>query len=689
MNSIAINANFSLIFVINIEQLVLMNRHLKHLLLFFIVVLVNMSHVSAQVEEEFSSALDSARAKEDNRQDSVVFTAKYVRYATLDMLKQSTRTVQIDTTHVNFQYYNKQNLPWNPTINLGSYGLASRDLLFNPNKTIGFQPGFHALERYLIQSDSIQYFRARARYSELYAVGFFFDDQVFRARVAQNINPQWNVGAEYYATNTDGYYFNQEYSDRKASVFTWYESKSLRYNLLMNATFNGLNSPENGSVVDRDVYMQDVFQDTSNMANMGYLTRLRGQQANRPHHKWKDNGVFMRQSYYLGRLDTLNQGTPEMEVRPTNTVAHNSSLRQRTFTFFKNEEDLEGAFPYGDAARVEDTTSITTLTNEFTYSFYLRGKGVFKNEAKLDLGFQNDMIWYRDSLTNEFFQNSMLKGTLRYQFSDRIHLQGKVNQIVVGRHAGDFLYEANADILLSENAGRVHIGAYSQNKSPEMVFDLMNYTYHQWEHRWDKTKTQNLSFAYTNSKLGFSGKAEYFLMDKYLYFREIENPDNDELLMRQITPDQSGNMNLLKITVGQKFRVGRFHFDNLGVYQKTDAPDILATPELYTWHSIYYANKLYNVMDFRLGTDVRFNTPFRSPSYAINAGQFYNDNAGITYSTYPIVDFWITGNIDRVNFFVSYNFANQHVYPKGYYTVRRYPMNDANLRLGVSWKFYD
>lgn len=666
-----------------------MSRYLKQLFLFFVFTVAGMAYVSAQVEEEFSSALDSARAKEDSGQDSVIFTAEYVRYATLDMLKQSTRTVQIDTSHVNFQYYNKQNTPWNPTINLGAYGMASRDLLFNPNKSIGFQPGFHALERYLIQSDSIQYFRARARYSELYAVGFFFDDQVFRARVAQNINPQWNIGAEYYATNTDGYYFNQAYNDRKAAVFTWYESKNLRYNLLMNATFNSLNSPENGSVVDENVYKQDVFKDTSSMSNMGYPTRLRGQQADRPHHKWKDNGFFIRQSYYLGRLDTLNQGTPEMEVRPTNTVAHNSSFRQRRFTFFKNEDDLEGAFPYGDFGLVEDTTTITNITNEFTYSFYLRGKGVFKNEAKLNLGFQNDLIWYKDSLTSEFFQNSMLKGTLGYQFSDRIQLEGKVNQIVVGRNAGDFLYEANADIFLSENAGRVRLGAYSQNKSPEMVFDMMNYTYHQWEHNWDKTTTQNLSFGYSNDKIGFSGKVEYFLMDKYLYFREVDNPGNDELFMRQITPEQSGSMNLLKVSVNQNFRFGRFHFDNMGVYQKTDAKDVLAIPELYTWHSFYYTNKLYNVMDFRLGTDVRFNTPFRAPSYAINVGQFYNDNVGIEYSTYPIMDFWFTGNIGRVNLFIAYNFANQFVYPKGYYTVRRYPMQDANFRFGVSWKFYD
>ncbi|TDS08404.1 putative porin [Sphingobacterium paludis] len=666
-----------------------MNRYVKQLLLFFVLVVAGVTHSAAQTEEEFSSALDSARAKEDNKKDSVVFTAKYVRYTTLAMMKQATRTVQIDTSHVNFQYYNKQNLPWNPSINLGSYGLATRDLLFNPNKKIGFQPGFYALERYLLHPDSVQYFRARARYSELYTVGFFFDDQVFRARLAQNITPQWNIGVEYHATNTDGYYRNQDYSDRKAAVFSWYESKDKRYNLLVNGTFNNLDAPENGSVVDERIVGGDVFQDTSGTANMGYLTRLSGINANRPYSRWRDNGMFLRQSYFLGRLDTVNKGLPEMEIHPTNAVAHNSSIRQRKFIFFKNEPDLYGAFPLGDIERVDDTTNITTISNEFIYSFYLRGKGVFKNEAKLDLAFQNDLIWYSDSLTSSFYQNSMLKGNLGYKFSDRIDVRALVNQIVVGAQAGDFLYEANADIMLSENAGKISLGAYSQNKSPEMVFNRMNYTFHQWENNFNKTKTQNLSFAYQNKKIGFSGKAEYFLMDNYLYFREVDNPGNDEALLRRITPAQSGNLNLLKVSVWQNFRLGRFHLDNMVVYQKTDAEAILATPEFYTWHSFYYTNKLYNVMDFRLGMDVRFNTPFRSPSYAINAGQFYNDNVGINYSTYPIGDVWFTGNIDRVNLFLSYNFFNQFAYPKGYYTVRRYPMNDANFRFGVSWKFYD
>jgi len=661
-----------------------MNSILRIFFLFILLISVSVKGFAQVEEPEFSSALDSARALEDNKKDSVVFTAKYVRYATLNMLKRATYTKQIDTTHRNFQYYNQQNLPWNPSINLGSYGLATRNLLFTPDKSIGFQPGFHVLERYLITSDSVNYYRARARYSELYAVGFFFNDQVFRATVAQNINPQWNIGANYYATNTDGYYNNQDYSDRKGAIFSWYESKSRRYNMLVNFTFNKLDATENGSILN-----DSIFDGPLKGSLFGQTVRLGGKQTNRPYTKWNDQGIFLRQSYYLGRLDTVHAGLPDMEVHPTNAIAHNSSLRMRKYTFFKNEADTYNAFPYGNSIWVKDMTKITTLSNEFTYSFYLRNKSLLKNEAKLNLGYQNDLIWYGDSLSNLFYQNSMIKGDLGYKFSNRIDFSLSANQIVVGHNFGDFLYEANADILIGDKAGKIRLGAYSQNKSPEMTFERMNYTYQQWDRTFNKMKTQNLSFQYANPKIGFSGKVEYFLMSDYLYFREVPNPDHNIRLEKRIEPAQFDKLNLLKITINEDLKFGKFNFNNKIVYQKSDQMKILATPELYTWHSFFFSDVWSKVLDFSIGADVRFNTPFTTPSYAIDAGQFYNDNAGIEFSTYPIVDLWITANIKRVNLFISNNFTNQYIYPRGYYSVRRYPMNPANFRFGVSWKFYD
>ncbi|WP_313267662.1 putative porin [Sphingobacterium sp.] len=669
--------------------------------------------VIAQSKEDWSSALDSARAKEDGKKDSVILSAKYIRYATLDMLKKATYTRQIDTSHHNYQYYNPQNLPWNPSVNLGSYGLATRDLLFQPKKTIGFQSGFTALERYLLNPDSIQYFRARARYSELSAVGFFFNDQVFRARVAQNINSQWNMNVDFHSTKTDGYYLNQNYSDLKASVASWYESKNNRYNLLINAVFNRLDAMENGSITE------DLpFAPGNRQAPDRFMPKFNSSDKNTiPRSKWWDNSFFLRQSLYLGRLDTIDKGKPTMEIRPTNSMAHNTRIRRQTYNFFKNMDDLNAVLPYNNKALAlnNDKTLITNVSNEFEYNFFLRGKSVFKNEAKLNVAFQHDMNWVEqnqldsnryynnraaypqplkklpDSTTfNRFYQNGILKGELGYKFSDRLDFSLRANQIVFGHNFGDFLYDAKVDIAMGDKIGKVTLSAYSQNKSPEMVFENLNYTYGKWNDLdLKKTKIQNLGFQYANPMLGFHGKVEYFLMNNYTYFEERPNPQDDPKNDKWIVPTQLGKANLLKVTVGQKFKLNHFTLDNLVVYQKTDQQDVLAVPELYTWHSLYYSNLFYKVIDYSIGLDAKFNTPYANPNYSVGTGQFYNAIKQIEFSTYPVMDLWITANIQRVNMFLSYNFLNQNFYPHGYYTVRRYPMNTANFRFGISWKFYD
>lgn len=663
---------------------------IKAFRLFFVGVLVCVFNFSlkAQIKidrsEEWGTDLDSVRNAEDFPGDTVIYSSKYIRYTTLDRMQLGTFTVPLDTTLRGFQYYNPQNQPTNPSINTGNYGLPTRDLLFNPSKTIGFQMGFHSLERYLLKPDSVRYYRNRAPYSELY---FVTTDQVFRAQVAQNINPLWSIGGDLHFALSKGSYQNQRYNDVKSAVYSWYESKNHRYNLLTNAVFNTLIATENGSVLN-----DTIFRQVDRPENMSQFVRLNGAREGRPRQTWVDHSFFLRQSFFIGRIDTLNAGTEEQQILPTQRVFHSLRLNSKKFKFFKNEDDVNGAFPYGQFILTNDSTRLKTISNEFGYSFYLRGKSVsfIKNEVKLDLRLLHELYWYNEMGDKRTFQNTTAKAGIGYRLSDRVNIEGNLNQIVVGRNFGDYLYEAKANVLLSNNVGRVVLGAYTQNKSPEYLFEHVNYQYSKWDRDFEKTKIHNLSFTYENPKFGFLGKVEYYLLSNYLYYKEVDNPNFDPLLQRRIEPAQvTSNINLLKITVGEKVKFGNFRFDNFAVYQKTDFSSILQTPEIYTWHSFYYNNTIVKVINMNVGFDVRFNTPYSNPSYSINTSQFYKDNANIEFSTYPIVDVWLTATLKRTNFFLRYDYLNQGLFSNGYYTVRRYPMLDANFRFGLSWKFYD
>jgi hypothetical protein len=652
----------------------------KLIAILFLLQFCSLADVYAQ---EPTEDLDSLRKREEEQVDSVIFTSKYIRYTDRQLLNRATQTLPIDTSLIDFQNYSPLYQVKRPTIGLGSLGIASRDLLFTPTKKIGFDAGFHALDHYMLTQDDIRYYRARSPYTDLYYVNGSLQEQVFRVTHSQNIKPNLNFGANYNRIGSEGFYSNQDADHLNAALFAWYESPGKRYNLIANALFNTLKAGENGSTVN-----DSIFTVGSSFRKDAEGVRLSATGLNRPRQTWRQKNFFVKQYYYIGRMDSLRSDTAAAQILPTQRIAHSINYITDQYRFFRNEADLQGALPdisVPDSLATRDSTIVNNLRNEFTYSFYLRGKTVsfLKNEVKLDLGVQHDLYHYEQKAYEDNFQNVTLKAGIGYRFSDRVNIEADLQQIASGRNAGDFLYQANTSFLLSKSLGRIVLGAYSQNKSPEQMYERVDYQFHKWDLSFDRTKVNNLSFLYENPKLQFTGKAEYFRVDNYLYYRETATD-------RQIEPAQVSNgINLLKISVGKDFRFGNLHFDNYVVYQKTDYQDILRTPEIYSYHSLYYAINLFKVLDTRFGFDVRFNTPYQNPAYSLNTSQFYNDRVPVEFDTEPVVDAWIKANLRRASLFLKYDYANQGLFSNGFYTVKRYPMQDALLKFGLSWKFYN
>lgn len=657
------------------------------IILLFLIGLSN-GQVIAQISNGGGAELDSLRKQEESEEDSVVFTSKFIRYTTLNLLKDSTQTIPIDTTSTNFHNYSPINQPTNPTIGLGNIGLAYRELLFNPTKTIGFDAGFHALDAYLLKPSDIKYYRARTPFTELYYINGTLKEQVFKVIHSQNIKPGFNIGANYNRIGSEGFYINQKADHLNAAVFSWYESPNKRYNVLANGVFNTLKAAENGAVIE-----ENVFQ--AQFGNVIPVRLAATGSDNRSQQTWRQSGFFLKQFYYIGRIDSLVKDGVSTKILPTQRVSYAISYNKDRYKYFRNEKDEKQAL----SSNLEDVTLITNdstevrnIRNEFNYSFYLRGKAAtfIKNEVKLDLGAQHDYYNYKQSIYNNSvnyknsFQNITLKAGIGYRFSDRITIEGDLQQIGQGRNAGDYLYDAKTNIRLSKSVGRIVLGAYIQNKSPEQLYERSNYQYQNWEKSFNKTKINNLSFLYENPKFKFFAKADYYLVNNYLFYRETSTS-------KEIEPAQFGtNINLLKITAAKHFILGKFNLESYVVYQKTDFQDILRTPEVYAHTNFYYGSRLFKVLYTNIGVDARYNTPMKAPAYAINTGQFYNDNNSEKFDRYPIVDVYVKATLKRANLFIKYDFANQKLLPyPGFYTVNRYPMQDALLKYGVSWKFYN
>lgn len=636
--------------------------------------------------------LDSLRKKEEGEKDSVIFDSRYIRYTTHRLTKDSIQTLPIDTGLTGIQNFSVLIQPRKPTVGTGVMGLSATSLLFDPRKNIGFDEGFHAMDYYALNHEDVKFYRARTPFTSLYYVNGSDKEQVLKLLHSQNINKNWNFGANFNRIGANGAYTHQRGDVLNAALFTWYQSSNKRYNIWVDGVFNTFKAQENGSIVKDTIFTQSTGTLVDKQAEPVKLNTAK--------QLWRKNSFMLRQSYFVGRIDsTANANT--QNILPTNKITHTLVYTNSSYSFKKDEADpykvmVLGSLPTSrkpiDSVFTNDSTNVKHLQNDFVYTFFLRGKGssAIKNELKIDAGIRHDYYSYKQygilrDLTNYYehtasFQNISLLGALGYRFSNRVDINVNLQQIFQGEQTGDFLYEAKSNVFLSNKAGRIVLGAYMQNKSPEEIFARYYGNYYDWTNNFDRTKTVNLSFNYVNERYGLDASAAYYLIDNYLYFAAD--------LEKGIAPQQAGNINLLQLSIGKKFTYKSFHLDAYVVYQKTDSENTLRTPEVYTFNSIYKEQTLFKALKTQIGFDIRYNTPYAALSYSPATSQFYNGD-NVKLGTKPVVDVWIKAGLRRANLFLKYDYVNQGLFSNGFYTVNRYPMPDRLLKFGVTWNFYD
>ncbi|RYG15269.1 MAG: hypothetical protein EOO07_15790, partial [Chitinophagaceae bacterium] len=462
-------------------------------------------------------AQDSLRKAIDGEKDSIVFNAKYVRYTTLGLTKDSIQTIPIDTSLVGVQNFSPLVQPRRPTVGTGNLGLAARPLLFEPSKTIGFDAGFHSFDYYILNHEDVRFYKTRTPFTSAFYLSGGEKEQMLRLIHSQNIKKNWNAGANYNRIGANGVYSHQRGDHLNASIFTWYESPNNRYNLWVDGVFNTLKGQENGSIVNQEIFSPNGDQLVDKRAEAVRLYTAK--------QLWKKNSFLIKQSYFVGRIDSTGKSNAK-NILPTNKISHTFIYDNSSYSFKKDEieSDVVRVLPVAtlyDPTFTNDSTSVKHLQNEFVYSFFLRAKGnsIIKNELKIDAGIKHDFYNYKQfgikrDETNFFdeydtFQNLTLLGDLSYRFSNKIDLDLNVQQIFQGRHIGDFMYEAKSNLLFSKKAGRIIMGAYVQNKSPEEVFNEYKGNHYEWNERnnLDRTKIVNLSFGYVNDALKLDASA--------------------------------------------------------------------------------------------------------------------------------------------------------------------------------------
>jgi hypothetical protein len=160
---------------------------------------------------------DSLRHR-NKLEDSITISYRYLDSAGTYKLDSSigdfTRRFPVPATH----------------IYLGNLGNASRSLLFSPNFSAGFDPGFHALDIYKWKLENVRFFNTTRPYSAItYQLGSRVE-QMIELMHTQNIKPNWNFLFQYRLINSPGFFKNQKTNHNNYLLSSLFQSKNKRYN---------------------------------------------------------------------------------------------------------------------------------------------------------------------------------------------------------------------------------------------------------------------------------------------------------------------------------------------------------------------------------------------------------------------------------------------------------------------------
>lgn len=249
----------------------------------------------------------------------------------------------------------------------------------------------------------------------------------------------------------------------------------------------------------------------------------------------------------------------------------------------------------------------------------------------------------------------------------------------LGRRAGDFSLTANlkGHIPLGNHAMELNADGLVRSETASYFTAYYHSNHFKWENDREKLYRTRINGRLSIPVLRFALNASVENISNLVYF------DTNAL------PQQyNGNIQVMAANLRQDFKIGKITLENNVVYQLSSQQDILPLPALTLFHNLYYDGLWFRVLSVQAGVDVRYHSLYYAPSYMPATGQFHAQNQ-FEIGNYPLMNVYVNAHLKRTRFFVQYYHVNSLFMKGDYYSMPGYPLYPAQLRMGLTWNFYD
>jgi hypothetical protein len=577
----------------------------------------------------------------------------------------------IDTGFVRNEIYHPMYEKYGLFQDLGNIGTPAQSLIFRWPRTVDFNLCLNPFEAWFKKPTEATYYSTKVPYTDLSYVQGRNELIYLKAKHAQNITPRLNIGVDYFRLTSQGFYLQQYTSSYHTQVFGSFQSKSNRYALIGNLTWNKGVLDESGGIQSDSVF------ESLRGANKTVTSNLSFSQT-----RYKNRAAYFKQYYRLGpKQQVIHGDDTSYTVTPLMHFSHTIKLEEMSYYFDNGTSagfDSSYLFPVKDSAHAFfDSIYYGQVMNRFAWSVY--GKSDSSQRRYFEVGVAHKYIYITQPGYNYTYNNITVDGVVEREGmrANDISLYGYGSYCLTGYNQYDT--KLQGDLAFKTTYFNVNGGLANHLMTPDFTFVHFHGTPFQWDKNFSKINltTWRVQLQTKVFRNNFNIRFDQFLISNWVYFNENALPEQTSKLLVIQT-----------VELRKLFRVWKLFFDHRLIYQKTNL-DIIRLPEFGGMARYYFESSLFRkAFGFQVGFDLFYNTAYKAYAYNPDTRAFYLQNEK-TLGNYPVLDVFINGEIKKAILFVKYEHVNQGWINEGYYYTYHYPLPLAAFRLGVRWRMYN
>lgn len=535
----------------------------------------------------------------------------------------------------------------------GNYGSAAFPLIFRPQSTMGFNPGYQQYRFYQIRPENFRFYEQNRPITDLYFSQLGSQENITAAAAfSRNFKNNLSFSLNYKRISQKGFYSAQETKFTGLGTGLRYKNKKQTYQAFLVFTNNaneenvngGLRNPElpipqfkrtvpvvlNEAGIrqqERDISFTQyyIFSGKNDQSRSLYARHVLGW--NPSYYKYSDNNTSTGSDSAFYR-NLLVEGRGIRRYARMNHFYTGISLQGQRSNGLSGKVSLD--IDHFNIANAPFRLSRTDATGGLDAAIPLIGSLTMQTRLRLGL-LQN-------------IGNFMAEGALKTNLSKTVELRGMIKI---------FRTEAR----------------YNETNLVINEIPVIDTAF---------SKPFGTSYGATIGipKLKFSAGIHQSILDNAMYLSTTGMPEQ-----------YSGTFIVTHLYVQQRLRLWKIHLDNAIHYQVQNAV-IYPLPDLFSTHQLYYTGKWFNkAMDVSMGVDSRLIQAYNGPAYQPVFGNVAISDTTLPF--YPAFNLFFTAKVSTFRAMFVFENAGQLLQNTVDFDIINYPVFSPTLRFGVQWLLKD